>query len=221
MTNSGVTIIGLFGKIGAGKSTVASRFAELGAEVIDADALAHEALLADSVCRQLREHFGEAIFRPDGSVDRTRLAATVFGEHPQQVAALAALEQIVHPWVRNAIDGRLQAAQAAGQGGRGLVVVLDVPLLVQGGWHSRCDVVIGLACDDAIRHQRLAARGLSFGQISAREAAWEAGLGHDDADYQPDWTVDTAGDLAYTLKQVDRVWQRFRPHEHESSGELP
>jgi dephospho-CoA kinase len=101
------------------------------------------------------------------------------------------------------------------------VVVLDVPLLVQGGWHSRCDVVIGLACDDAIRHQRLAARGLSFGQISAREAAWKAGLGHDDADYQPDWTVDTAGDLAYTSKQVDRVWQRFRPHEHESSGELP
>ena len=218
MTSSGTFILGLYGKIGVGKSTVAGRLAELGAEVIDADALAHEAFKSDAVRRQLREQFGEDIFRADGSIDRTRLADVVFGRNSGQLTALAALEQIVHPWVRNAIEDRLKIAQTVEQGSGGRVVVLDVPLLVQGGWYTRCDAVVGLICQDAIRHQRLAARGLSSTQIAAREAAWESGLRRETADCQPDCTVDTSGDLAYTFSQVDRVWQQFRPIQNGESG---
>lgn len=216
MSASGLSVIGLLGKIGVGKSTVARHLEELGAEVIDADVLAHNALNSDTVRRQLADYFGEEIFKNDGSVDRNRLAAAVFGEDPQQRAALVALEQIVHPWVRKVIEDRLVIAQMAGQHGSGRVVVLDVPLLVQGGWHTRCDAVVSLVCQDAIRHQRLAARGLSSSQIAAREAAWDSGLKGDAADCRPDWTVDTSGDLAYTLEQVDRVWQKFRSRENAS-----
>ena len=213
MTGSGLTIVGLVGKIGAGKSTVAAHFAAHGAEVIDADALAHEAFADSSVRAQVREQFGSAVFQPDGSVDRSALAAEVFGETPEQAAALATLEAIVHPWVRKAIASRLGAAaqQAARTGPR--VVVLDVPLLVQGGWHARCDALVGLVCDDAVRHRRLGERGLSSGQIAAREAAWEAGMAAATAPFRTDWTVDTSGDLAYTQDQVNRVWQRLLAHE--------
>jgi dephospho-CoA kinase len=213
MTGSGLTIVGLVGKIGAGKSTVAAQFAAHGAEVIDADALAHEAFADASIRAQVREQFGDAIFEPDGSVDRSALAAQVFGETPRQAAALATLEAIVHPWVREAIASRLEVAaqQAAKLGPR--VVVLDVPLLVQGGWHARCDALVGLLCDDAVRHRRLGERGLSAGQIAAREAAWEAGIAVETAPLGIDWTVDTSGDLAYTQSQVDRVWHRLLAHE--------
>ena len=213
MTGSGLTIVGLVGKIGAGKSTVAADFAAHGAEVIDADALAHEAFTDSSIRAKVRERFGDAIFRPDGSVDRSALAVEVFGETPRQAAGLAALEAIVHPWVRTAVASRLEAAaqQTVRTGPR--VIVLDVPLLVQGGWHARCDALVGLVCDDAVRHRRLEERGLSAGQIAAREAAWEAGMAIETAPFGIDWTVDTSGDLAYTKAQVDRVWQRLLAHE--------
>ena len=213
MTGSGLTIVGLVGKIGAGKSTVAADFAAHGAEVIDADALAHEAFTDSSIRAKVRERFGDAIFRPDGSVDRSALAVEVFGETPRQAAGLAALEAIVHPWVRTAVASRLEAAaqQTVRTGPR--VIVLDVPLLVQGGWHARCDALVGLVCDDAVRYRRLEERGLSAGQIAAREAAWEAGMAIETAPFGIDWTVDTSGDLAYTRAQVDRVWQRLLAHE--------
>lgn len=213
MTGSGLTIVGLVGKIGAGKSTVAADFAAHGAEVIDADALAHEAFTDASIRVKVREQFGDAILKPDGSVDRSALAAEVFGDTPRQVAALATLEAIVHPWVRTAIANRLEAVaqQTVRKGPR--VIVLDVPLLVQGGWHARCDALVGLVCDDAVRHRRLVARGLSAGQIAAREAAWEAGMAVETTPLGIDWTVDTSGDLAYTHAQVDRVWQRLLAHE--------
>ena len=132
---------------------------------------------------------------------------------PSKLQPLPRLKPSCTPWVRKAIASRLGAAaqQAARTGPR--VVVLDVPLLVQGGWHARCDALVGLVCDDAVRHRRLGERGLSSGQIAAREAAWEAGMAADTAPFRTDWTVDTSGDLAYTQDQVNRVWQRLLAHE--------
>lgn len=209
MTGSGLKVVGLVGKIGAGKSTVASQFATHGAEVIDADALAHEAFADSNISTQLRGKFGQAIFRPDGSVDRKALASEVFGETPRQKAALAALEAIVHPWVRKAIASRLEAAFQKAANTELRMVVLDVPLLVQSGWHSRCDDLVSLVCDDAVRHRRLIERGLSAGQIAAREAAWEAGMASETTALRADCTVDTSGNLAYTAKQVGQLWQRL------------
>lgn len=201
------TIVGLVGMIGSGKTTVARRLGQLGAEVIDADQLAHHALDDAAVRQQLRERFGPDIFTAEGRVDRKLLARLVFGADSTHQANLAAVEAMVHPWVRTAIDTRLVAAVRPPSASS--VIVLDVPLLVQAGWHTRCDRLICLECDDSVRHARLAARGLSPADIAAREAAWRAGFDAAALAERPGWTVDTAGDLAYTQGQVDRVWQEL------------
>lgn len=203
MSSSGAMIVGLVGMIGSGKTTVARRLREHGAEVIDADELAHEALDDLQVRKQLRARFGPGIFAGDGTVQRKQLAGLVFGPQPDQVANLAALEALVHPWVRAAIERRLAAAPPGG------IVVLDVPLLVQAGWHTRCDRLIQIMCEDAVRYARLAARGLSPADIAARESAWRAGFSPAALAELPGWTVDTSADLAYTFEQVDRVWQEL------------
>ncbi len=207
MNPSHTTIVGLVGMIGSGKTTVAGRLGQLGAEVIDADQLAHQALDDAAVQQQLRERFGPDIFTAEGRVDRKLLAGLVFGADSTHRANLAAIEAIVHPWVRAAIDARLVAAVRPPLAGT--VIVLDVPLLVQAGWHARCDRLICLECDDSVRHARLAARGLSPADVAAREAAWRADFDPTALAERPGWTVDTAGDLAYTEKQVDRVWQEL------------
>lgn len=201
MTLAGQTIVGLVGMIGASKTTVARHLAACGAEVIDADALAHEALDDPAVRGRLAEAFGQAVLLPDGRIDRKRLARLVFGAEPEARHRLAALETVVHPWVRAAIDRRLAAGAGSGR-----VVVLDVPLLVQGGWHNRCDRLIRLECDDSVRHARLAARGLTAAEIAAREAAWQNRYAAAEVADHPGWNVDTSGELSYTLSQVERVW---------------
>lgn len=199
---AGVTLVGIVGRIGAGKSTVARMLADHGATVVDADRLAHEVLGEEAVRRELRARFGAGIFGADGAIDRRALASIVFGPDAAHAEALAALEAIVHPRVNRRIGEAIEAAARDGAGHA--VVVLDVPLLVKAGWVDVCDLVLVLECDDTVRRERVAAR-LSAGQIAAREAAWNR---HPPDRLPPGKTrsVDTSGDPAYTRSQIDRIW---------------
>lgn len=203
-------LIGIIGKIGAGKSTVARLLAEHGARVIDADRIAHEVLQDAEVRRLLVERFGpELITRSQplnaADIDRKALAGIVFGPTAAHRRALADLEAIVHPRVHERMETLL--AGIAGEersGGAERVAVLDVPLLVRGGWLDRCDRIVVLECPDDVRRARIAAR-FSGPQIEAREASWNeqspralpAGKTS---------TVDTSGDPAYTRSRIDRLW---------------
>jgi len=192
-------VIGLVGRIGAGKSTVARRFAEHGAAVIDADRLAHEALADPAVLGEVVARFGAAVRDAAGGIDRAALARLVFGPTPAHDAALADLEALVHPWVRRRIEAALAAASAR-------AVVLDVPLLVQAGWADLCTDLVVVHCEDPVRRGRLAARGWSPEQIAARDRAW-------DRKFLPPppgrtmWSVDATGNPAYTLVHVDEIWR--------------
>lgn len=207
--------IGISGRIGAGKSTVARRFAERGARVIDADALAHEVLEEPAAKERIVARFGAAVLTADGRIDRSALAARVFGPTPAHAAALADLEAVVHPRVHARIEQALAAARQAEarSGGAATLVVLDVPLLERAGWDAACDHVVVVECEDGVRRQRLARRGVSPAQQAARETAWEASRpGRSPAGWQPAGAknmvvVDTSGDLSYTHAQVDRIVQ--------------
>lgn len=208
----GVRVVGIVGPIGSGKSTVARILGELGAEVLDADRIAHEVLGEEEVRRALRRRHGDGVFAPDGAIDRRALAAAVFGPGPEHAEALLHLEGLVHPRVHDRIAARLAAvrgaAAAAPPDRPAPVVVLDVPLLVRAGWVAECDLVVVLACDDGVRRARIAARH-SPGQIAAREAAWN----RDPPDRLPAAkvrTVDTGRDVAYTRSQVEDVWRDLR-----------
>ena len=201
-------IVGIVGKIGAGKSTVARAMADLGAEVIDADRIAHDVLAEPEVVAAIAARYGAEVLDDAGRVRRPRLAERVFGPTPAHDAALAELEAIVHPRVRCRIDERLAAIAAAAPAGVRPLVVLDVPLLMQAGWDRRCDRLVRVDCDEAERRRRVDLRGWPELQRQARERAWERG-------YRPPppektLVVDASGDPAYTRTQVGQAIEAVR-----------
>jgi dephospho-CoA kinase len=117
-------VIGLTGGIASGKSTVAQFLKELGAVIIDADSLWHEALKADSELRQkIVDAFGQGIVTPGDEIDRQKLGKIVFN-NPE---ALARLNSIMQPWMYQAVKTRLENYRRRGV----KVVVLELPLLVE------------------------------------------------------------------------------------------
>lgn len=201
-------VIGLHGKIGAGKSTVAGMFADLGATVIDADALAHAVLAEPDARDEIVARFGPGVLDAAGAIRRAALAEQVFGQTPAHATALRDLEAIVHPRVRRRIADRLAALrQDERSDGVRRVAVLDVPLLVQSGWAAACDLVVTVACDERVRHGRLAARGWAPAHIAARERAWAAGAASPAHFGGGTASVDASGDSAYTQSRVNRIWE--------------
>jgi dephospho-CoA kinase len=117
-------VIGLTGGIASGKSTVAQFLEELGAVIIDADSLWHEALRADSeLRREIAAAFGEGIVTPGDEIDRQKLGKIVFA-NPE---ALARLNSIMQPWMYQAVKTRIEDYRRRGV----KVVVLELPLLVE------------------------------------------------------------------------------------------
>ena len=117
-------VIGLTGGIGTGKTAVASILRDLGAEIIGADEIAHEAYEpGTSGWQAVVDEFGEAVLTPGGEVDRHRLGAIVF----QDKEKLERLNAIVHPRTRELIEQRIRQLKTGGTA----VVVVEVPLLVE------------------------------------------------------------------------------------------
>ncbi len=142
--------IGLTGGIGSGKSTVARRFAALGALVVDTDALAH-ALTAPGgdALPAIAAAFGDDLIGPDGAMDRAKMRALVFA----QPAERQRLEAILHPMIGAAT--RAHASRA----GAGQAIVFDVPLLAESGtWRARVDRVVVVDCATATQVARVVQR---------------------------------------------------------------
>jgi len=204
-------VVGLVGRIGAGKSTVARAMADLGAEVIDADRIAHDVLAEPEAAAAVVSRFGAEVLDEHGSIRRPLLARAVFGATAEHAAALADLEAIVHPRVRRRIEERLVHLAQREQPTAQTVVVLDVPLLMQSGWDRRCDWLVLVECEEAERERRVERRGWPAGQREARERAWERG-------YRPPppektRVVDASRDPAYTAAQVGEVVEAIRRGE--------
>jgi dephospho-CoA kinase len=188
-------LIGLTGGIGSGKSTVSARLAELGARVIDADAITRELQEPGTeVFATIVDRFGEGVVAEDGTLDRPALAAVVFAD-PEE---LKALNGIVHPAVGVEIAERL--AEAAGTDD---VVILDVPLLVESGRDDMAaTVVVDLDPEEAVR-RLVEHRGFTEDDARARirrQASREDRLA------KADRVLDNAGTVAELLAQVDALW---------------
>ena len=120
-------VIGLTGGIGTGKSLVAHMLGELGAEVIDADRIGHEAYTPHTpVWKEVVQAFGEEILQPSGEIDRKRLGSIVFSD-PKE---LARLNSIMHPRMAEMIHQRV--VELEGQGAE--TVVVEAAVLVEAGW---------------------------------------------------------------------------------------
>jgi len=192
--------IALTGGIAAGKSTVGARLAELGAAVVDADALAREAVAPGSEgLARIAESFGPAVLAEDGSLDRAALGAIVFADPERR----RELEDITHPVVRRLAAERMSAAESVDPNA---VVVYDVPLLVESGPDHGFELVVVAHAPAAVRIERMVAlRGMDRAEAERRIGAQAS-----DAERLAiaDVVIDTDGTLDATLEQVDRLWER-------------
>jgi len=190
-------IIGLTGNIGTGKSTVAAMLADLGAEVIDADRVAHAVMRPGSqVHRDIVAVFGPAILRPDGQIARGRLGSIVFGDP----GALAKLEAIVHPAVIDVIDRRIAQTSAN-------VLVIEAIKLLESSLVNRCDSIwVTTSRADQQIQRIVASRDLS--PDAARQRV-RAQLPQAEKVARADVVIDNEGTLSATREQVKSAWERM------------
>jgi len=150
-----VKVIGLTGNIGCGKSTVAGMLRDLGVATIDADAVARQVRTNDEAARRrIEDRFGTS--------DAGELAGIVFTDP----AALADLEAILHPPVRDEVRARLAELMAAGAE----VACIEAIKLLESPLRDRCDETWVVRCDEADAIARLAARGIDEEAARARLA---------------------------------------------------
>ena len=144
--------LGLTGGIGSGKSTVATLLAELGAAVIDADAISRQLTASGGLAMPLiSTKFGPEFVTPDGALERDRMRALVHSDE----SARRRLEAIVHPLVGQ--QTLAQTERAIEQGQR--CIVFDVPLLVESpSWRTRVDHVLVVDCTPELQISRVMAR---------------------------------------------------------------
>ncbi|QDV70726.1 Dephospho-CoA kinase [Rosistilla carotiformis] len=159
-------VIGIIGPPAGGKSAIAGVLAAQGAAWINADRLAHAALRMGRVKIKLREHFGDSIFNASGAVDRSQLAAKVFGDDPTSGRQLEYIESVLHPIAGQLATRKLQRLGAKQQ----VVVVIDAPLLIEANWHFQCDEVWYVDSPWEQRIQWIGKRSWTPEQLRQREA---------------------------------------------------
>ena len=187
-------VVGLTGGIGAGKSTVAQFFAELGALVIDADQLARMAIergtdgFADVLLR-----FGDEVI-VNGDIDRKKLAEIVFSD-PE---ARKDLEAIIHP--------RVQAlfAEAVADLDSDDILIYEIPLLVETGAAAKFDYIITVEADLDVRKARLLKKGLYISQIEKRIASQASPAAREAI---ADTVIRNDGAEDALLRQVENLWE--------------
>jgi dephospho-CoA kinase len=195
--------IALTGGPGSGKSTVARMFRDLGAQVIDADEVAHEAVSPGRLAwEELRREFGPEYFQEDGSLDRAKLSRLVF----RDAEARAKLNAIVHPQVAQEITRRLKNLEAQGV----KLVMVEVPLLFEAGLAKNYDLVIVVDTGEEEQIERLTTRDDRPLQEAAGiiDAQWPLSAKKARADF----VVDNRDSLEKTSGQVKKLWQRLKNH---------
>lgn len=156
-------VVGLTGGIGSGKSTVADLFVELGATLVDTDAIAHELTgPGGGAMPALIEAFGQEVADGRGALDRAAMRRRVFAD----AAARAQLEGILHPQIRELADRRCRDAASP-------YVILAVPLLIESGsYRERCQRIVVVDCPESLQVARVMARsGLAAAEVEAIMAA--------------------------------------------------
>ena len=187
-------VIGLTGGIGAGKSLVANYFFSLGAEVIDADQLARQAIERGSVgFDEVIAAFGDEILR-DGDIDRRALGEIVFTDSEKRKL----LESIVHPKVQQAL------AEARKALGEDQVLIYEIPLLVETNAMEKFDFIITVEAPLSSRIERLRQRGLHQSEIEKRIASQ---VTPEARKAVADTIIENDGTEENLLRKVEAIWE--------------
>jgi dephospho-CoA kinase len=196
-----MTVIGLTGGVGMGKSKSAELFSERGVPIVDTDLLARQVVEpGQPALEAIRNEFGEGVISKGGGLDRAAMARIVFSDD----ASRRRLESIVHPRIRALWVGEVERWKAAGQA-FGVVVI---PLLFETDAASAFDAVVCVACSSASQRRRLEARGWNAKHIDQRIASQWPIQKKMDLSRHVVWTEPS---VQVHREQLDQILRRLNP----------
>lgn len=192
-------VIGLTGGIASGKSTVSDYLRQLGAVIVDADKVGHEAYLPHTdAWREVVAAFGRQILGPDEQIDRPRLGQIVFSD-PK---AMARLNEITHPKIRSMVAERLEALRRDGV----KVAVLEAAILIEASWSDLADQVWVTWAPEEMAIRRLMERSnLTEEQARARLASQ---MPPAEKIQYADVIINNEGTFEQVREQVVALWQQ-------------
>jgi dephospho-CoA kinase len=212
--------VGLTGGIAAGKSVVGEMFVGLGAQLVQADRIAHSLMQpGEAVYNEVVRHFGREILDPDGTVNRAKLAEVAFGSSTgregERVSRIEELNRIVHPAVIRSQNGWMQEM---GRRDPQAIAIVEAALILEAGAGDHFDRLIVVTCSAEQRASRFAARQkidleAARGEVARRMAAQ---LPDEEKIKASDFVIDNSGSLDKTREQVKQVWEKLHTEAEKS-----
>ncbi len=198
-----MTVIGLTGNYGMGKSTVARMFKEFGAVVIDTDDIVHELLKDPAVIYEIKKAFGDDIIQHSAvsgqpsEINKKKLAEIIF-EHPH---LRISLEDILHPRVFERVDeeaGKITDPSA--------IIIVEAPVIFERGYQNRFDKIITVFASEEVAVSRLKEKGISEDDIRKRlKSQFPIEMKINRSDY----AIDNNKDLENTKRQVEEIYKEL------------
>ena len=191
--------IGLTGGIGTGKSSVTEAFQSLGAAVINADLLGHDAYLPGTIgFEEVVTEFGQEIVGSDGQIDRKKLGPIVFSDSSK----MDRLNEIMHPLIRDLIDERLVSLESS----QNKVAVVEAAILIEAGWKSLFDEIWVVISDREEVISRLGVRnGLSREDAVKRI---DSQMSNNERIEHGDVVVENTGSMEDLQTRVNSLWSK-------------
>jgi dephospho-CoA kinase len=193
-------VIGLTGGIGSGKSTVSQILAELGAVIIDADKVGHEAFKPGTPAwHEVVATFGKEVIAPAGEIDRKKLGSIVFG-NPE---ALLKLNRIMHPKMADMMKAQIDEYRRQGV----KMVVLDAAILIEANWTPLVEEVwLTVAPESKVMERLKKQRGMTEEQTLARIRSQ---LSTQERMKYAKVVINNDGDIDELRAKVKELWQKL------------
>lgn len=193
--------VGLTGSIGVGKSFVAGVFAELGCRVLDADLTAREVVQPGSPgLLAVTNAFGTEVICADGTLDRKKLGAIIFGSQEKRQL----LNSILHPYIIARQDEVLRSWETEDPHGIGVV---DAALMIESGGYKRFDKLIVVHCDREIQIQRIMNRNHIAREVAAQRI--DAQMPQEEKMEFADYLIDTSQGFDDTSRRTEDVFRKL------------
>jgi dephospho-CoA kinase len=193
--------IALTGGIATGKTTVANKFRDLGAIILDADEYARQAVEPGTESfTALRELIGPAYFNPDGTLRRRELRRRII----QEPTLRQRIDAVLHPYIMQAMHAEwAKLKELTPQ----TVIIFDIPLLFEGGFEKDFDIVILVYSTPEVQVQRLIHRDMVL--PSEAEHTLDMQLPIDSKKVCSDYIIENCGELEQTMRQVEQLWLKI------------